>query len=78
MGSLDEIEEYTGTRPKDLHKEFLDPLVGACRKCYLSIPVERKSDRRKSLLNTYKYSSILLNTNSRLSSGGMGGMGGRL
>jgi isoleucyl-tRNA synthetase len=33
MGSLDEIAKYTGTRPKDLHKEFLDALEGTCGKC---------------------------------------------
>lgn len=33
LGSLDEIQSYTGTRPKDLHKEYLDPLHGTCVKC---------------------------------------------
>lgn len=33
LGSLDEIQSYTGTRPKDLHKEYLDPLHGNCVKC---------------------------------------------
>ena len=27
IGSLDELERYTGTRPDDLHREFVDPLT---------------------------------------------------
>ena len=33
MGSWDEIEKLTGTRPKDLHKPHLDPLTFPCPKC---------------------------------------------
>jgi len=33
LGSIDEIEQKTGTRPKDLHKEHLDPLQIKCEKC---------------------------------------------
>ncbi|MEZ4741222.1 MAG: isoleucine--tRNA ligase [Bdellovibrionota bacterium] len=33
LGSLDAIAKFTGTRPADLHKEFLDPLLGSCSKC---------------------------------------------
>jgi isoleucyl-tRNA synthetase len=27
IGSLDELEQYTGVRPDDLHREFIDPLT---------------------------------------------------
>ena len=33
LGSLDEIESRTGTRPEDLHKEYLDPLTIECSEC---------------------------------------------
>jgi len=33
LGSIAEIEEKTGTKVEDLHKEFLDPLVYDCSSC---------------------------------------------
>jgi isoleucyl-tRNA synthetase len=33
IGSLDELEELSGRRPDDLHREFVDPITWECPEC---------------------------------------------
>lgn len=33
VGSIDELEEFSGVRPDDLHKHVLDPITFACSEC---------------------------------------------
>ena len=33
LGSIDELEELSGQRPDDLHKDVLDPITWPCRDC---------------------------------------------